>query len=92
MRITYEIAKKDWNFLNDMCPGGDCMEVDASVFELMANPTKKLAKELYISAIEAWFAAIGRYTGDGGVDIEVLQDAEVIALADKYGCSLAKFL
>lgn len=56
------------------------------------NPTKKLAKELYIAAIEAWFAAIDGPSSSGGVDIEVLQDVEVITLADKYGRSLANFL
>jgi hypothetical protein len=35
--------------------GHDCVEVDAEVFDLMADPTKKRALFMYEHSIEEWF-------------------------------------
>lgn len=55
MRITYEQARKDFEFLETIAPLDDQVELDSQREELMRNPTKIFAKEMYISAIELWF-------------------------------------
>ena len=82
---SYEETKRDFEYLNKIAPGGDMMEIDASVFDLMANPTKKRAKELYLTAIGCWFRAIGKDMSFAGVPESVLDNPSVIVILEKYG-------
>jgi hypothetical protein len=60
---TYKQAKADFNQLYDIAELDDCVEIDAQVFEFMANPTKKFAKSMYQSCIEMWFFEHGVLAG-----------------------------
>lgn len=67
----YAKTKSDWIFLNDIemknwhgddaCT--DYVEITGEVFDLMANPTKKLAQDMYDSAIRGWFDIYDRCGG-----------------------------
>lgn len=83
MKATYEQAKRDYEYLQSVCPGGDMQEIDAQVFALMANPTKALAKAMYVEAMCCWYRAIGK--SFAGVPETVWQDPEVLRIADRYG-------
>lgn len=82
---SYEETKRDFEYLNKVASGGDMMEIDAAVFDLMANPTKKRAKEMYRTSIGCWAAAIGRPMDFAGVPTSVLDDPKVIEILEKYG-------
>lgn len=86
-RITYDAIKKDFQYLESVCPGGDMAEIDASVFDLMANPTKSRAKLMYESAIKQWFYSVGSkgYQSGGRIEPEVLADSRVQEIGQKYG-------
>ncbi len=85
MRKTYEEVKRDFEYIHRLAPGGDMMEIDAAVFELMADPTKARAKKMYESAITQWFEAIGTSELMAGVPVWVWEDERVQAIAEKYG-------
>ena len=84
--MTYDQVKEDFNFLHSISSHGDMVEIDASVFDLMENPNKKKAKELYECAINAWFQSItsSPYDSDRGISSEVLLNAEVLEIKDRY--------
>lgn len=86
---VYEKVKRDYLFLNSLYPGGDMMEIDAQVFDLMADPTKKRASQMYESAIQSWFSAIGNRFAE--VPLSVLDNEEVLIIAERYFIDLSKF-
>lgn len=59
------------------------MEIDAQVFELMENPTKTKARDLYVYAILQWFAAIGEDLA--GVPEDVWDNPVVVDIAQRHG-------
>lgn len=85
MRIKYEEIKKDYNYLASICPVGDMMEIDAQVFELMANPTKSKASKMYKHAIEQWFNDVQKNEPFSEIPDNVKEDSEVLRIAEKYG-------
>ena len=60
--------------------GHDCVEIDAAVFELMADPTKIRALRMYESSIEGWFSH-WRNNWQFPHDDERLEE-----IAQRYGC------
>lgn len=83
MNKSYDDVKRDYKFLESVAIGGDLVEVDASVFDLMESPTKKKAAELYELAINQWFKAIG--SSIAGIPEDVLENTKVARIAEKYG-------
>lgn len=73
----YSVARRDFEFLETLAELADQMELDACRGDLMKNPTKAHAAELYEAAISLWFVehsgkfdnkrvkAIVRRYGDG---------------------------
>lgn len=54
-RTGYAQSRRDYQYLDSLAEVYDLVEIDAQVFGLMENPTKKLAAEMYQSAISLWF-------------------------------------
>ncbi len=51
----YKQARDDFEALEVLAELDDQVELDSERIELMRNPTKARAAEMYISAIELWF-------------------------------------
>lgn len=77
--MSYEQDRDDFEYLESLEEVTDMVEIDAAVWELMRNPTKRQAAEMYRSSIRMWFAEHGsRY-----------RDAEdVTDIADRRGIDL----
>lgn len=54
-KIGYEQARQDFEHLETVGELGDAVEIDAEVFNLMRNPTKERARDMYVAAISLWF-------------------------------------
>ena len=63
MSRKYEQAKSDYAHLSAIKEQGDCVETDAEVFQLMADPTKKRACFMYEACIDNWFLEHGVIAG-----------------------------
>jgi len=85
---TYDQAKKDFKTLQKYSDGGDYVEIEASMWDLMANPSKRLAKQRYEAAITCWFDS-AKNGGHGNrheyVDSSNLEIPEVIDIGERYG-------
>jgi hypothetical protein len=74
----YAKAKRDWLFLEDLedryaqgdRESSDQINAADEVFNLMADPTKKRATDMYISAIDSWFYAYDGSSFGGKVPSE----------------------
>jgi len=53
--MTYNEVKRDFERLEGLISLDDAVAIDSQVFDLMAEPTKHKAKEMYMSCIELWF-------------------------------------
>ncbi len=73
MRITYDMARSDFEHLETIRELQDHLGIEGERLALMQNPTKKFAMRLYVSSIELWFLEHGIV--DGTEDI-----------AERYGC------
>jgi len=56
VRITYEQARSDFEFLHGLRALEDQVDLDVERQALMENPTKAFAMELYRAAVGLWFA------------------------------------
>lgn len=60
MKITYEQARKDYEFLKDYF-GYDCFDaggafvIEESAWELLRNPSKSTARKIYIDLVRHGF-------------------------------------
>ena len=86
MNYRYSTVKKDFDFLYELDSGGDYVEIDASCFELMANPNKEEAKELYLMAIAEWFSSL-EMSKNYIEDVQTVHatNKKVISIGRKYG-------
>jgi hypothetical protein len=87
-RFTFDEVKKDSLTLEEIDSNADYMTIEEECWDLMADPTKKRAKQMYASAIRAWFGCIGQSMACGGgllVSEYVLLDQRVIDIGEKYG-------
>lgn len=57
--MTYARARKDFEFLETIAELEDQVELDAERQDLMQDPTKKRAMQMYESAIDLWFREHG---------------------------------
>lgn len=55
MTLAYGRARKDFEYLETICELDDWVEIDGQVRDLMENPSKKRAEQLYESCIGLWF-------------------------------------
>ena len=86
MSRNYEEVKADCLELCAIDSNADLSGIDAEMWVLMANPTKRKAKNLYETAIGFWFSSIGVLESCGaGVNESVLLNENVIRLGEKYG-------
>lgn len=74
----YDTVRRDFEYLEGVAELDDCVEIDAQVFDLLRNPTKRKAAEIYEGGICAWF---------GEHKSTFAHDPEVRRIADTYGCS-----
>ena len=54
--MSYEQDREDYEYLDTIAEVSDMVVIDAAVLDLMRNPTKSKAAEMYRSAIALWFA------------------------------------
>lgn len=52
----YARARADFEYLESIVEVADLVEVDAQVFDLMQEPTKARAAEMYADCIDFWFS------------------------------------
>jgi len=52
--MSYAQARKDFEFLETLAELTDQVELDAQRLDLMRNPTRALAGQMYRTAIELW--------------------------------------
>ena len=83
--ITYEQAKHDDNRLDEIIECGDTIMFAADeVFDLMADPTKKRAKDMYVRGITQWFEE--RRLENYELPFDVLDfESDIHSIADVYG-------
>lgn len=74
--VGYAKARRDFEYLKTVAELTDQVELDSEREELMKNPTKKYAGELYQSAIPLWF---GEHRN------EFPDDSRVQQIARRYG-------
>jgi len=55
--MGYAQARRDFEFLETIDELEDQVELDARRENLMQNPTKAAAADMYVAAIESWFGA-----------------------------------
>lgn len=53
--MTYEQARRDFEFLETIIELADQVDLDSERENLMQNPTKKTAGRMYQSAVTLWF-------------------------------------
>lgn len=53
---TYAKARTDFEYLESIRELDDQVSLDSRRLELMKNPTKKYAKDMYESGIRLWFS------------------------------------
>lgn len=75
--MGYDQARADFEYLETLAELSDFVEIDASVIDLMRNPTKAKAAELYEAAIRLWL-------GEHEVAHSCV-DPEVRAIAERLG-------
>ena len=73
--MKYEQARQDFEYLQAIAELNDQVELDSRREELMQNPTKKLASEMYEVAIGLWF-------GEHAIPED---DDRVIEIVQRYG-------
>jgi hypothetical protein len=73
MRITYNIARADFEKLEELLELNDQVDIDSDREYLMQNPTKTTAMRMYISCIKLWFSEHGVINGTEDI-------------AKRYGC------
>ena len=56
---TYEQRRADFEYLEGLAEVEDMVTIDAEVFALMRDPSKRKAGELYASCIALWFQEHG---------------------------------
>lgn len=54
--MGYAQARKDFEYLETIKELDDHVEIDAQVYPLLQNPTRKTAEQIYRSAISLWFS------------------------------------
>ena len=54
-RVTYDIARSDFEFLESIIELDDQVEMDAERLSLMRNPTKQKAAGMYSMGVRLWF-------------------------------------
>jgi len=54
--VAYAQSRRDFEYLETIIEVSDMVEIDAEMINLMENPTKNNAAEIYQSAIEIWFS------------------------------------
>jgi len=94
MAITYEQAKKDHATLWDIGPADDMTGgyVDQEdLNRLLASPTKKTARNCFISQIVYWFQSGTETRCFGAREISKPSDIkldhpEIIEIAERYNC------
>jgi hypothetical protein len=63
MKINYDIARADFEFLETIHELDDQVDIDSDREYLMQNPTKKVAMSMYMSCIKLWFLEHGVIDG-----------------------------
>lgn len=58
--MSYKRARADFECLETFAELTDQVELDARRLDLMRNPTQRHAREMYVTAIELWFAEHGK--------------------------------
>lgn len=58
MKPDYDRARKDMEFLESIRELDDWVSIEDEMVNLMRNPTKEKAAELYSSAIGLWFQEV----------------------------------
>lgn len=67
--MSYEQTRRDFEYLEELAEVEDMVTIDAVVWDLMRDPTKKHAEKMYLSSINLWF---GEHGGDFDDDDRVL--------------------
>lgn len=62
--MTYEQARKAFETMEKYAELEDQVELDASRYHLMQNPTKAAARDLYVRAIRLWHGEHGGQQSD----------------------------
>lgn len=71
----YDEVKKDYLYLESLDIDADYVDIDSDVFDLMANPTKRRATQMYREAIALWF---------GGFRNSQIEDDRVEEIRSNY--------
>jgi len=74
----YETVRRDFEYLESVAELDDCVEIDAQMFDLLRNPTKRKAALIYEGAICSWFQEH---------QSTFAHDQEVVRIANAYGHS-----
>ena len=89
--VSYALTKKDYEFLYSIVEVDDTIAFAAdNVFELMANPSITLAKEMYESGIQQWFderRMMHRPDNGKAISIEDIPDKyqeRIVVIKDRY--------
>ncbi len=81
--MSYAQARKDFEYLEEERLLDDAVEIDAMVFYLMREPTKKKAENMYKACISLWFQERHR---EGYHSV----NKKLHAIAERYGCKLSR--
>lgn len=81
--MSYAQARRDFEYLEEEKLLDDAVEIDALVFDLMRNPTKSNAENMYINCIRLWFVERFREGYHS-------TDKKLQTIASRYGQRLSK--
>lgn len=62
--MAYAQDREDFEYLEGIAEVTDMVEIDASVWNLMRNPTKNEAAQMYRASIRLWFGEHGDHHCD----------------------------
>lgn len=82
MKLNYSEVRADFERLESLAELFDHVELDSARLELMQNPTKQKAAEMYYSAILLWF---GERRSKSLEVKQVVLPEWAFTMADKYG-------
>lgn len=83
MRLNYAQVRKDFEYLETLADLVDQVELDSEREQLMQNPTKRKAADMYHSAVLLWFGEHGTIWF-GGPEV----NQKTLAIANRYGATL----
>lgn len=77
--MSYQQARADFEYLESVAEVEDMVAMDADVWSLMRDPTKRRAEEMYLCSIRLWMAEHSANYADA---------LDVCEIADRHGIDM----